>query len=446
SGEPQLGWAKKYGNFVKFHGILNQPSILLTDTKIIQEITLNQVYDYSKQKMLIGDGKAIFGEGLALAEGESHKRQRKMMNPAFTHNHIKNMIPTFIHVASKLTDLIEGEVNEGETKIVLTPYLTKATLDIIGLVGFSHEFNSLTSPSELAEAYESLFSVSPSISSICLSIVAGYIPFIRKVPIEINKRFNKSTEVIDRESKKLMKEKYNDDKNNKLDGNDLLSLLIKLNKTLPNEEKVTDNELKSQIMTFLLAGHITTSISTSWALYQLAHHPHEQDLLREELVRAFPEKSKFNPTFDEINSLEYLNCVVKEALRLTPPAPDIQRVNNKDVVLDGHFIPKNTTLMIPIAALQRLPSIWGSTAENFDPNRWLDPSLIKKVNNYYYLPFHTGIRSCIGNKLALNEFKILLSMLVRNFVFRPVEGIQIDRDRIGKVDQHVELMVSKVET
>ncbi|CAI2161358.1 13692_t:CDS:2 [Funneliformis geosporum] len=199
-------------------------------------------------------------------------------------------------------------------------------------------------------------------------------------------------------------------------------------------------------MTFLLAGHITTSISTSWALYQLAHHPHEQDLLREELVRAFPEKSKFNPTFDEINSLEYLNCVVKEALRLTPPAPDIQRVNNKDVVLDGHFIPKNTTLMIPIAALQRLPSIWGSTAENFDPNRWLDPSLIKKVNNYYYLPFHTGIRSCIGNKLALNEFKILLSMLVRNFVFRPVEGIQIDRDRIGKVDQHVELMVSKVET
>ncbi|CAI2193423.1 14664_t:CDS:2, partial [Funneliformis geosporum] len=156
--------------------------------------------------------------------------------------------------------------------------------------------------------------------------------------------------------------------------------------------------------------------------------------------RAFPEKSKFNPTFDEINSLEYLNCVIKETLRLTPP------VNDKDVFIGGHFIPKNTPLMIPIAALQRLPSIWGPTAENFDPKRWLDPSLIKKVNNYNYLPFHTGTRSCIGNKLALNEFKILLSMLIRNFVFRPVEGIQIDRDRIGKPDQRVELMVSKVET
>ena len=72
-------------------------------------------------------------------------------------------------------------------------------------------------------------------------------------------------------------------------------------------------------MTFLVAGHETTSTSTGWALYLLAQHPHEQDLLREELVKAFPDKSKFNPTFDEINSLEYLNCITKETLRLDSP-------------------------------------------------------------------------------------------------------------------------------
>jgi cytochrome P450 len=76
-------------------------------------------------------------------------------------------------------------------------------------------------------------------------------------------------------------------------------------------------------MTFILAGHETTSTSTSWALYSLAQNPHEQDLLREELVKAFPDKSKFNPTYDEINSLEYLNCVVKETLRLYPPGKKI---------------------------------------------------------------------------------------------------------------------------
>jgi cytochrome P450 len=69
-------------------------------------------------------------------------------------------------------------------------------------------------------------------------------------------------------------------------------------------------------MTYLIAGHATTNVTICWALYLLAKHSHEQDLLREELVEAFPDKSNFNPTFDEISSLEYLNCVIKETLRI----------------------------------------------------------------------------------------------------------------------------------
>ena len=80
-------------------------------------------------------------------------------------------------------------------------------------------------------------------------------------------------------------------------------------------------------MTFLVAGLETTSTSTGWALYLLAQHPHEQDLLREELVKAFPDKSNFNPTFDEINSLEYLNCVVKETLRLYSPGKKKKKIS-----------------------------------------------------------------------------------------------------------------------
>ncbi len=72
-------------------------------------------------------------------------------------------------------------------------------------------------------------------------------------------------------------------------------------------------------MSFLLAGHVTSGTTIIWALHLLSQHPHEQDLLREELVKAFPNKSKFNLNFDEINSLEYLNCVIKETLRLYPP-------------------------------------------------------------------------------------------------------------------------------
>src|ERR1043165_6106649 len=98
-------------------------------------------------------------------------------------------------------------------------------------------------------------------------------------------------------------------------------------------------------------------------------------------------------------------------------------------------------------ALHRLPSIWGPTADDFVPKRWLDPASIKNVTNYNYMPFSTGVRSCIGNKLATSEFKILLGLLVRNFVFRPVEGINIKRGAglFTKSDKPVELAVSNVE-
>jgi cytochrome P450 len=99
-------------------------------------------------------------------------------------------------------------------------------------------------------------------------------------------------------------------------------------------------------------------------------------------------------------------------------------------------------ILISITALHRQPSIWGPTADEFDPKRWLNPRDEFKSN---FIPFLTGARSCIGNKVALNEFKIMLSVLIRNFVFRPVEGLNIRKKMGSKIDPYLELIVSKVE-
>ncbi|RGB32159.1 cytochrome P450 [Rhizophagus diaphanus] len=446
SGEPQIRWVKKYGSILKYYGVLNKPIILVTDTKAIQDIALNQAYDYPKPSLLDALMR-ILGKGIGFSEGETHKRQRKMMTPAFSHNNIKEMVPTFIRVASTLKDLIEDKVNKGESRIIISPYLSKATLDVIGLVGFNYEFNSLTSKNELAEAYDTIWNFNSTPLAITITLLSTVIPFIRQIPISTNIRFNNAIKVVERISMKLYEERRQEVKDNKLVGKDLLSLLIMINQDLPIEDKMTDEELKFQIMTFLAAGHETTSVAISWALYLLAQHPDEQNLLREELVKAFPDKLNFNPTFDVINSLEYLNCIAKETLRLFPPAINIFRTNLKDTKFGDYFIPKDTIVVIPIVALNRLPSIWGPTADDFDPKRWLNPSLIKNVTNFNYLPFHTGPRSCIGNKLAMTEFKILLSMLIRNFVFQPVEGLHIKRktDIVNKPHPHLELVVSKVE-
>ncbi|GBB90199.1 hypothetical protein RclHR1_17090003 [Rhizophagus clarus] len=443
-----LKWIQKYGNVLKYHGLFNQPILLVSDTKIIQDITLNHVYDFIKPPHLSIDAIAMVGRGLVFSEGEDHKRQRKMMNPAFAHNNVKEMVPAFIRVSSILKGLIEDKVKLGESEINLTPYMSKATLDVIGLVGFNYEFNSLTSSNELADAYDSLMNPPYFLSRLFINYLSNYIPFIRDLPIDINKQFNDGCAIVDRVSKKLIREKYKEAENGELNGKDLISLLVNINKTLPDEEKMTDDELKYQIMTFLLAGHETTSISACWALYFLTQYPHEQDLLREELVKAFPDKSKFNPTYDEINSLECLNCVVKETLRLNPPVIATNRMNTKDEVIGGYHIPKNSIVVIPISALHRLPEIWGPTASEFDPKRWLDPSLMKNVSNLNYLPFLTGTRACIGNKVALTEFKILLGMLIRNFVFRPIDGFDIKKSIIplNKPFPYLGLVVSRFES
>ncbi|PKY26867.1 cytochrome P450 [Rhizophagus irregularis] len=446
SGVPQLRWIKKYGNVIKYHGLFNNPILLIADTKLVQEITLNKAYDFIKPPN--ASGISLIGRGLIYAEGDDHKRQRKLSNPAFTYSNVKEMVPSFVRIGSTLKGLIEEKLNSGETNINLTPYISKATLDVIGLVGFNYEFNSLTSQNELAIAYDSIFNNPVTTLRIVLNLLSNYVPSVREIPLEANKRFKNACATIDRVSKRLVEERYNEAKNGELKGKDLLSLLININNKLPAEEKMTDDELKYQIMTFLFAGHETTSISTCWALYSLAQHPHEQDLLREELVKAFPDKSKFNPTYDEINSLEYLNCIVKESLRLNAPASNIRRINLKDEVLGNYFIPKNTEISLSISTIHKLPEIWGPTADDFDPKRWLDPSLVNNISNLNYLPFYNGPRNCIGSKVALTEFKILLGILIRNFVFKPIEGFHIRKRAFPapKPDPYLGLAVSIVES
>ncbi|CAG8485892.1 5849_t:CDS:2, partial [Scutellospora calospora] len=393
--EPNEAFArfiKQYGGVFRYHGLMNQAFLLISDPKL-------------------------------------------------------EMVPTIVRVAHQSKEIWKSQINDNkETKLIISTFLSKVTLDIIGLVGFKYEFNNITSENEVASAYTRLFHHKRTAFNVAVSLLVNYIPWIRKLPLPRNREIRRCIKIIEKASLKLVEERREFIRKGKPIGKDLLSLLITINENLPEVEKMSDKELQYQIMTFLTAGHETTSSAASWSLYLLAQHPEIQNRLRKELIEAFPDPN-FEPTFDEINSLEYLDCVVKESMRIIPPVPIIIRTPAKDDILQNYLVPKNTPIIIPIAAIHKLPEIWGSDADKFIPERWQTSDLMSKVNNYTYMPFITGSRSCIGNKLALTEFKILLAVYIRNFKFRKIEGFEVRKRQMIATRPYpaIELLVSKVE-
>nr|CAG8449385.1 2170_t:CDS:2 [Entrophospora candida] len=430
-GKPHLDWKKKYGGIIVYHGFLNQPFVLLTDPKYYPQILTS--YEFTKAKSMSANLKIITGEGILFAEGDQHKRQRKMMNPAFSVTNLKEMLPTIINAASKLNDALNDLIGDQNEKRItnINSYTSKVTLDVIGLV---------------AAAYEQMFDTKLTFKSFMLMILSNKFKWIRSLPFEENIKLAKSIKVTEKFSLELIEERQKQAQLKKLEGKDLLSLLININQDLPPEEKMSESELKYQIMTFLAAGHETTGIALAWALYLLAKHPEVQDHLRQELLEASSDPD-LETSFDKMNSLEYLNCVFKETMRIIPPVPAIARSCETDTTIDGYFIPKETPIIVSLYAVHHDSKIWGEDHDKFEPSRWLNPKLTSEINNYNYLPFLTGPRSCIGYKLATIEFKIILFSLIKNFKFREVEGLQIKR-KIGIVtrpEPGIDLYVSKVQ-
>ncbi|CAG8537123.1 25923_t:CDS:2 [Gigaspora margarita] len=408
--------AKKYGRIARYHGLFNKPHISISDPKLVQKVLVNHCYDYPRFIPNRTMAKKFFGGGILIAEGESHKRQRKMMNPSFAFANVKEIVPTFVQAGHKLKDIWIKQIgNKKEERISVTAIIQKITLDVIGLVGFNYEFNSTTSDSELAKAYRTLFGLNPSP---LFAAFAHILPFIRKLPININNQFYDSIKIINNISEKLVVEQ----KNAPVRRKDLLSLLVKENESLPVYEQLTHEELVSQVMILLAAGHETTSTALSWALYFLAKYPDIQDRLRKEVLDVFTDRNHF-PTIDEIDQLKYLECIFKETLRI------------------------DTLLMIPIYAIHHDPSIWGDDAENFNPSRWLDPEIKSKISNTHFLPFSAGPKNCLGFKMAHLELKSILSVIIRNFEFRLVEGFTFKKKLFGlsKPIPGIDLFVSKVD-
>ncbi|KAF0509342.1 cytochrome P450 [Gigaspora margarita] len=408
-GEVSARLAKQYGGIVRYYGLFNRPYLLISDPKIVQQVLINRAYEYPKHFLNIEAIQDFAGaHSILFVNKDSHKRQRKMMQPSFSFANVKEMYPTFVQAGHNLKDIWVKQIgNKKEERVSITDIIPNITLDVIGIVGFNYEFNSTKTTTELAQAYQTVIMRD---RSQFYETFEGFFPFIKKLQTPDNKRYNEAIEVIQNASAKLK---------------------------VPVDEQLTYNELLGQVMTLLIAGHETTSTVLSWVLYFLAKNPDAQDRLRKEVLDVLADRDHM-PTFDEIEHLKYLECVFKETLRIVPPVPSLFRSTSKN---------EGTPMLISIHAIHHDPSIWGDDAEYFNPSRWLDPVIKSKVTNSNFLAFSAGPKNCLGMKMADLEFKAILSVIIRNFEFKLVEGFNFEMKRFGlsKSTPGIDLLISKVD-
>ncbi|KAJ3728054.1 cytochrome P450 [Lentinula guzmanii] len=457
-------WVEEYGRTMKYQVLLGHERLFTMDTKALNHILMNHKL-YQKREVARYHLGRILGKGVLVTEGDTHDLQRKIMNPAFGPSQIRELTEIFVDKSVELRDVWSTRIantQDGVVKINVLSSLSKMTLDVIGLAGFNYRFNAMKDKEnggsdELSKAFSVIFGDKDGEKIRIWGIIQSMVPFLRILPSQDPPEFKEAKETMARIGRKLLRESKEFLQGTGIGGKeigegkvktgnwnssqrDLLSLLVKSNMNGGEQgQRMSDEDVLAQVPTFLVAGHETTSTATAWALFALSKNPSIQHKLREELYTMVTD----NPSMDQLNSLVYLDQVVRETLRVHAPVPVSMRVAMEDDVIplgegfvdkkgvkrDRIWVQKGQTIFIPILALNRDKSLWGEDSMEFKPERWdAIPSAVSSIPGVWgnMLTFLGGGRACVGYRFSLVEMKSLLFILLRSFEFElavPVEDI-----------------------
>ncbi|KZO98274.1 cytochrome P450 [Calocera viscosa TUFC12733] len=442
-------WIQAYGRTYVTPVMFGKLRLNTTDPRAVAHV-LAHVDNWPKPEPVRELLGSVTGEGLFIAEGETHKRQRRIMNPSFSSGQLRELNSIFFETANQLRDVLDSILTGGraEQEIDMFNFAGRASLDIIGLAGFGYRFNALDD--ERNELFTALNELVQAMSRAPLmSLLRNRMKWLRYIPTKTHRVMKASLESVNRIGMELVlarKEEVQQDiqgatvSRSKIVGKDLLSSLVRANmaQNLPISHRLSDKEVLAQISTFVVAGHETSAVSLSWTLLALAEHQEVQHQLRNELSLVAEEA----PSMDELNALPYLDMVVKESLRFRPPVPLTTRIAVHDdeiplsrPVADRYGVPHDSIQVqagdffgIEIRAMNRSKELWGEDADDFRPERWNEELAGARAIPGPYahiLTFLGGPRACIGYKFSIMELKSLLFTLIRSFEFAPVPGKKI---------------------
>ncbi|HUP89952.1 MAG TPA: cytochrome P450, partial [Longimicrobiales bacterium] len=304
------------------------------------------------------------------------------------------------HTEAMLENWGDGDVRDVHQDMMAV------TLKIVAKVLFNADVDQ-----DIAAVHDSFDSVTKEIAARFRRPV--FIP--DWVPIPGNLRYRDGVKKLNALVFRIIREHHA----NGADGSDLLSMLMQVRDEQGNA--MSDEQLRDEAVTLLLAGHETTALALSWAFYLLSLHPDVEAQLAEELQVALDGRS---PSMIDLSKLRYTEAVILETMRVFPPAYGIGREAVNDCKVGGYDVPAGTTLFMSAWVVHRDPRFYDQPDE-FKPERWLD-GLADRLPRHAYMPFGGGPRICIGNNFAMMEAILLLATIAQRYRLekvsdRPVE-------------------------
>ncbi|KAG1751043.1 cytochrome P450 [Suillus lakei] len=451
AAEADFKWQAQYGNIVRFKGCLGEDQLMISDPAALQYICAKSGYRFSQPPDRRVLSEMINGKGIIWADGDDHKRHRRVMLPGFGGPESKAFLLLFKNCAESMSNKwmeIIGDSKEGSAVFNVPAWLSRATLDAIGEAAFDVRFGSIdNNESALAHSYRNIMTDvfgSPSDGQIFFQGISKYIPpQILKYFGEMGKnpriaRMRETGNIATSVAKELVQDKAEMLLQGK-GSRDVFSLLVKANMDTDAKAKLTEEELFAQMRTILLAGHETTANTVSWALLELARHPEMQSRLRAEIWEtedAIQVRGDVNFTIADFDAMPYTTAVMKEVFRFCCVIYHVHRYASQDDVLplsqpittrSGDVIrelpvPKGTRIIASIAAYNRNKELWGEDAHVFNPDRWLNGTATEKKSTSIgvysnLMTFLGGVRSCIGWRFAVIEIQAFLTEIVGKFEF-----------------------------
>jgi cytochrome P450 len=380
-------WANQFGDIFYYRAAWIQV-YFLNHPDLIEAVLVRNYQNFLKDHV-IRKSKWFFGEGLLTNEGESWLRQRRLAQPAFHRDRVAGYAKIMTAYASQQLDGWQTD-----QPFDIHQEMMQLTLRIVVRALFSVEPEQIGA---ISTAMNVMMRNSTGLR-LLLPAVARYLP----TPGMID--FRRAVRELDHAVYRIIAARRKDER----DSGDLLSMLMQARDE--DGGRMNDKQLRDEVMTFLLAGHETTALTLSWTWHLLAQHSGVEEELQTELDRVLGGRV---PEFSDLPALAFTERVIKESMRLYPPAWSLARTVVSGFELRGYQIPAGANVVMSQWIMHRDPRYFPDPGK-FEPDRWL-PERAQKLPRFAYFPFGGGPRQCIGNSFAMMEATLLLAAIARRF-------------------------------